>query len=110
MLGYRRTPHLHVAEATFPVAGDIRTRYGFHRFARHHQLVALNRWQDTDGMLDYVGEWHTHPEDHPAPSNVDRSHWRQISERSERPMLFLIVGRVTDWVGLGHGNRIDTVF
>lgn len=106
LMGYRRGPHTHVTEATVPSQGDIRRRFGFFRHATHHQRVALRRWKETDQTLDYVGEWHTHPEDDPAPSGIDLRHWREITVASRRPMVFVIVGRATNWIGVGLRDRI----
>ena len=105
LMGYRRGPHLHVVEATVPTTQDVRRRFSFFRHGAHHQQVALRRWRETDETLDYMGEWHTHPEDHPHPSGIDLRHWRDIAVRSPRPMLFLILGRRSNWCGVGWTKR-----
>lgn len=109
LMGYRRGPHTHVTEATLPSRGDIQCRLGFFRHAIHHQRVALRRWSETDQTLDYVGEWHTHPEENPVPSSIDLRHWRDIAAVSARPMVFVIVGCSTHWVGAGLRRRIVAV-
>ncbi|WP_369075232.1 Mov34/MPN/PAD-1 family protein, partial [Aromatoleum toluclasticum] len=40
------------------------------------------------------GEWHSHPQDFPIPSGIDRSEWKWLaSERKDkRPFLAVIVG------------------
>src|SRR5687768_16273206 len=75
LMGYRRGPHTHVTEATVPSRSDIRRRSSFFRHTGPHQRVALRRWKETNQTLDYVGEWHTHPEDDPGPSGIDLNHW-----------------------------------
>jgi integrative and conjugative element protein (TIGR02256 family) len=51
---------------------------------------------------DYVGEWHTHPEDVPAPSTIDLQEWSIVMKRNPgKPMIFLIVGRKEEWFGVG---------
>jgi len=106
LIGYRRGAHTHVTEATAPSQGDIRRRFGFFRHANHHQRVALRRWKETDQTLDYVSEWHTHTVDDPAPSGIDLRHWREITVSSKRPMVFVIVGRSANWIGVGLRDRI----
>ena len=101
LMGYRRGPHTHVTEATVPTTRDVQRRFGFFRHATHHQRVALRRWKESGETLDYVGEWHTHPEDDPSPSSIDLKHWRDIAQVSSRPMVFLIVGRWSNWCGVG---------
>lgn len=106
LMGYRRGPHTHVTEATVPSRRDVQRRFGFFRHAAHHQRVALRRWKETDQTLDYVGEWHSHPEDNPAPSGTDLREWREIMAANARPMVFVIVGRCTNWIGVGLRDRI----
>jgi integrative and conjugative element protein (TIGR02256 family) len=56
-----------------------------------HQLFAEKLWQDTGKLVGYIGEWHTHPEPHPAPSGIDSKDWLRISKTIQHPMLFMIV-------------------
>jgi integrative and conjugative element protein (TIGR02256 family) len=109
LMGYRRGPHTHVTEPTLPAARDVQRRFGFFRHATHHQRVALRRWKESGETMDYVGEWHTHPEDDPLPSRVDLKHWREIVQASSKPMVFLIVGRVSNWCGVGLGAELACV-
>lgn len=106
LMGYRRGPHIHVTEATAPSRRDVQRRFAFFRNAAYHQRVALRRWNETDQTLDYVGEWHSHPEDNPVPSGIDLREWREITAANIRPMVFLIVGRHTNWIGVGLRDRI----
>ena len=109
LMGYRRGPHTHVTEATVPTTRDVQRRFGFFRHATHHQRVALRRWKESGETLDYVGEWHTHPEDDPSPSSIDLKHWRDIAQVSSRPMVFLIVGRWSNWSGVGLRSSLARV-
>lgn len=109
LMGYRRGPHTHVTEATIPTARDIQWRFGFTRHATHHQRVVLRRWKESGETMDYVGEWHTHPEDYPSPSGVDLKYWREIAQASSNPTVFLIVGRVSNWCGVGLGTKLACV-
>jgi len=56
--------------------------------------------------MDYVGEWHTHPESGPAPSSLDFCEWRKICKRRKEMMLFLIQGTEAVWMGVGMGNPL----
>ena len=33
-----------------------------------HKGLAERRWQESKGLVRYVGEWHTYPQDVPSPS------------------------------------------
>lgn len=108
LLGYRRGEHLHVIDATLPQAEDRRSRFRFTRAKRPHQDIALARWEEGSGTVDYLGDWHTHPESNPSPSGLDTSEWRKIYEPRAVPMLFIILGWSSAvWVGVGSGTRLD---
>ena len=101
LLGYRRGSHLHVTEATAPLASDQASRTRFFRSAAPHQQAALARWRQSDGTIDYLGEWHTHPEHSPSPSTIDTGGWRRIWSKRKTPMLFVIAGTQDRlWIGL----------
>jgi integrative and conjugative element protein (TIGR02256 family) len=106
LLGHRRGAHLHITEATEPTEHDIRTRTRFVRSPKGHQDVALARWGASDGTVDYLGEWHTHPELSPEPSSIDRKEWQAICQiRRPLPMVFIIAGTTNDaWFGIGQSS------
>jgi len=106
LLGYRKSIHLHVTQLSYPNRDDKQTRFSFFREAKNHEELAVKRWVETNETLDYLGEWHTHPEDHPQPSLVDLKSWREISSLRAKPMVFLIIGRKSNWFGLGVGGEI----
>ena len=102
LLGYRRGSHLHVTEASAPVAPDHASRTRFFRSAAPHQQAALARWRESGGLMDYLGEWHTHPEHSPSPSTIDTGGWQHICSKRKTPMLFVILGTQDRlWIGLG---------
>ena len=107
LLGYRRGPHIHVSDVTVPTKRDVQRRFAFFRHATDHQRVATRRWKQSGETMDYVGEWHTHPEDDPSPSGIDLQHWREIASVAPRPMIFLIVGRQSNWCGVGLKRRLE---
>lgn len=94
LLGSVRGSNILIEEATTPTAWDKRFRYFFERMPFGHEEIALARWTSSQGTIRYLGEWHTHPEDHPSPSGLDREEWSSLSSRrrDKRPMLAVIVG------------------
>ena len=62
-----------------------------------HEHIAQKRWADSSGLVRYIGEWHTHPQDYPSPSGTDLTEWRKLAvkRKDKRPVLGLIVGRRT---------------
>lgn len=115
LLGSVHGCHLFIEQATVPTAWDKRFRYLFERMPLGHEAIALSRWTATQGTVRYLGEWHTHPEDHPHPSGLDRSEWTRLSvqRRDKRPMLAVIVGRRALYVELvtssGRGSVLSPV-
>jgi integrative and conjugative element protein (TIGR02256 family) len=109
LLGYRRGAHLHVTMATAPQAADRGWRYLFKRAARHHQEIALCQWAASGRTMDYLGEWHTHPEACPSPSATDLDEWRKICSQRPAPMVFAIMGWSGEmWLGLSRGLEIES--
>ena len=115
LLGSVHGGHMLIERATAPTVSDKRFRYLFERIPFGHKAIALSRWTASQGTVRYLGEWHTHPEDRPYPSNLDRSEWSRLSakRRDKRPMLAVIVGRKSLYVELvpssGHGSVLTSV-
>lgn len=95
LLGEVRGRHLNLVDATFPTFDDLRSRYSFERLPQGHAEVAQKMWSDSRGTVRYLGEWHSHPQDCPIPSGIDRSEWKRLAteRKDKRPVLAVIVGR-----------------
>ena len=102
LLGSVHGTHMLVEQATVPTEWDKRFRYLFERMLFGHEVIGLARWTASQGTVRYLGEWHTHPEDHPSPSGLDRSEWNRLSSKrtDKRSMLAVIVGRKSLYVEL----------
>lgn len=102
LLGTVHGSHMFIEQATVPTARDKRLRFLFERMPFGHEAVALAQWAASNGRVRYLGEWHTHPEDHPRPSDLDRSEWIRLAARrlDKRPLLSVVVGRQDLYVGL----------
>ncbi|MDO4233745.1 Mov34/MPN/PAD-1 family protein [Pseudomonas sp.] len=97
LIGERRGPHLVVHEISEPGPGDIRRRCFVDRRGAHHQTVVDKAFISSSGMLQYLGEWHTHPEDSPSPSSMDLDTWQRHLISGHKKMALLIVGRKEIW-------------
>lgn len=95
LLGHVRGEHLEIIEATEPSFWDRRFRFLFERMPYFHHRLAMKRWTGSNGLVRYIGEWHTHPQNHPTPSSIDLAEWQILAaDRVDgRPLLALIVGR-----------------
>ncbi|UYO55181.1 Mov34/MPN/PAD-1 family protein [Rhodopseudomonas palustris] len=107
LLGHFRGPHIEVVKCTAPYEGDLRSRYRFIRKDPRHQCVATTEWNASGGEINYVGEWHTHPEPYPKPSHIDRKCWQQkIRSRHSTPLVFLILGTVSAYGAISGNARM----
>jgi integrative and conjugative element protein (TIGR02256 family) len=108
LMGLRRWQNLEVKWLTFPQETDKRQRSGFIREIDGHAAAAIARWRETGAQADYVGEWHTHPEEHPNPSGIDLSEWSRLStaRADGRPLFFLIVGTESSYAALCQGDAL----
>jgi integrative and conjugative element protein (TIGR02256 family) len=105
LIGERRGPHIVIHEISEPGVGDIRSRHSVDRCGSHHQLIVDEAFLRSSGTLQYLGEWHTHPEDTPFPSTKDLNSWGKYLIDSEH-MLLLIVGRKNVWAAKKITNTI----
>lgn len=95
LLGTVHGSNIAVSEATAPTRWDKRFLFLFERMPFGHASVARLRWKASGGIVRYIGEWHTHPQDYPAPSSLDRIEWNKLARKRAdgRPVLGVIVGR-----------------
>jgi integrative and conjugative element protein (TIGR02256 family) len=82
-----------IVTATGPRSRDRRGRFSFwpHRASEQKEIFEHHALG-----LDYVGDWHTHPEDAPTPSPDDLTSIAEVVRQSTHHLpgfLLLIVGR-----------------
>jgi integrative and conjugative element protein (TIGR02256 family) len=97
------TKNIIVDTLTEPIPKDIQSRYSFFRSDKHQELIT-SVWEASEGTCQYLGEWHTHPEDIPSPSPKDFSSWKKLLKTSilpNRHIFFIIVGtkKIKVWQG-----------
>lgn len=96
-----------VDRVTIPMPGDRRRRTRFDRARRRHQEVLDEEWMRSRGTRVYLGEWHTHAEPRPRPSQIDMDDWhrRLARDHVEAEFLFFaIVGQVE--IRVWEGSRL----
>lgn len=100
LIGLRRGEHFEITAATMPQVDDKRARFRFERVERGHTEALKKLWTVSMGAENYLGEWHTHPEDHPSPSSIDVSEWKRAVKLHNQPLVMLIVGRKSTYVAI----------
>jgi integrative and conjugative element protein (TIGR02256 family) len=110
LAGYRNTCSWVISH---PMAPSPQNRSG-HRWLKRHRIDA-QRFIDTvfdesNGTVNYLGEWHTHPVSCPSTSPEDRQMLRDLLRTSVLEIPFLIgiivgnTGRIIIWCQSGDGN------
>ena len=108
IIGERRGVHLVVRMVSVPNFTDIRSRFSVNRIGKHHQEKVDTAFRESNGTWQYLGEWHTHPEDIPSPSMVDYNSWKKYL-CSPDPLILIIVGRSKWWVGKKINQEIKVL-
>jgi integrative and conjugative element protein (TIGR02256 family) len=99
-------------EITKPMRRDRRTRYSFKRQDPGHQKRIDAIWKHSGHTGGYLGEWHTHPEPRPTPSNIDREDWirrLRADDVDGDDVFFVIVGtkELAAWHGIRSSQTIS---
>lgn len=108
----KETKDIVIDNVSVPMIGDKRTRFSFLRSKGMHQAVVDRAWLKSKGTCNYVGEWHTHPEDYPTPSVVDLNNWKNRLREdifSSRFLYFIIVGRIETRIWEGDKRTLKLV-
>lgn len=100
LFGTINTTQVCVTAASGPYVGDERSRFRY----RSNPAAAQRAIEDCHrrGLL-YLGEWHTHAEDHPSASSLDDDAMRRLivsSQLNSNSLLMMIVGRARGAAGL----------
>ena len=98
-----------VDRITLPLPGDRQSRHRCFRARKQHQETIDRAWRESDGTCTYLGEWHTHPEGDPVPSQRDWRDWQRKLrvDRYSEPIFFVIV--VTTEIRAWEGRRADSI-
>lgn len=100
-----------IDQVTVPFNNDVCRRGYFHRQDQKHQQIINDIWLQSHGTCNYLGEWHTHPQVIPNPSDLDLSEWRRKAKDDSYPgtfLIFIIVGtrHMNAWCILDKGKII----
>lgn len=97
-------PHIEITDISEPGLKDLRTRFSFVRKGKHHRLLVNKAKTISNNNIDYLGEWHTHPEANPFPSSIDIFHWKK--NLKGRHAVLIIIGIESTWVGYWNGKKV----
>jgi len=82
-----------IEDVTTPLQKDRHSRSNFLLIDKGHQKAVDAAFKKSNGILGYLGTWHTHPENNPNPSAIDITDWHQCIKRNpDRKLFFFVVG------------------
>lgn len=75
------------------VNSQYNTRIHYQRDVKKAQSIINKRWDETKGEINYLGEWHTHPNMHASPSTTDMKSLSAIMKQVGQvlPVVMLII-------------------
>ena len=68
----------------------------YKRNARKAQKIINKRWKETEEIINYIGEWHTHPNMLAHPSGTDINSLKEIHDKVKRVLpgtILIIAGK-----------------
>lgn len=71
LLGQVKDNVIYILKASTPNEFDKSARFSFVRSKSAAQIIVNYEFENSEGKTIYLGEWHTHPEKKPKPSNQD---------------------------------------
>lgn len=110
LLGNVTVESVIISDVTTPNRFDVRNILYFVRAKIPAQLRVNNAWKESRGTTIYLGEWHTHQEISPNPSQQDIEMIRKVFNETIMEINFIyliIVGlNSTYWVGKQTRNGL----
>ncbi len=81
-------------DITEPQVQDRCSAFAYKRSKFGHQEIMDSLWENSKNSKTYIGEWHTHNQQVPQPSFIDRRNWLNISRRRQNSnwLFFIIIG------------------
>ncbi|MDV8111856.1 Mov34/MPN/PAD-1 family protein [Bacillus sp. BAU-SS-2023] len=101
---------IEINDYTEPLKEDSRNRLTFKRSDKHNEIL-YEKWKESNFTKLYLGEWHTHPQNIPTPSFIDKISWNTLLFKSntESDILIFIIGGTSSieiWIGDRKSKKI----
>ncbi|MEQ8534751.1 MAG: Mov34/MPN/PAD-1 family protein [Imperialibacter sp.] len=94
LLGYKKKDFIVITKAIGPGPNAVHEDFYF-RADKHYIDMRIDiEYANSGGEIVYLGEWHTHPEVVPNPSEVDLNSLKEIADSSGSLSLLLVLGAV----------------
>lgn len=112
LLGQIINNNIHILKASTPNKFDKSSRYSFECDKDAAQVIIDYEFVNSENKTIYIGEWHTHPENYPNPSNIDIGMIKNqyFKNRLNEPFLVLLIqGLKGLYVALYDGNKLEEI-
>ncbi|SHE78086.1 integrative and conjugative element protein, VC0181 family [Flavobacterium fontis] len=109
LLGQVLNQNIYVLKYSDPCKSDKSTRYSFERDKKNAQKIINHEFAESSGKTIYLGEWHTHPEKLPTPSNQDLKMIKEQYKKNklnEKFLILFILGTQDFYIGIYTGKEI----
>lgn len=94
LIGYKNENQIVVTDIIGPGPNAQHRVFNFQRDVAYCNNTLKKEFMETDGLITYLGEWHTHPFGILVPSNQDSIEMMKISEtecyQNDTPILFIV--------------------
>lgn len=90
---------IHVLKASIPNGFDKATRTSFVRDNNVAQVILDFEFANSQDTIFYLGDWHTHPEEHPSPSTQDTQMAHEQFKKSQlsQPLTIMLIRGTKGW-------------
>jgi integrative and conjugative element protein (TIGR02256 family) len=112
LLGQVKCNNVYILKAATPNKFDKSSRYTFECNKDAAQILIDFEFVNSEHKTIYLGEWHTHPEDFPNPSGIDKGMIKNQyfkNKLNESFLILIIQGLKELYVALYNGNRINRI-
>ncbi len=112
LLGQVCANNVYITKVSIPNEFDKSSRYSFVCDSKAAQVIINHEFINSNRKTIYIGEWHTHPENDPKPSIVDKKMIKSQfhnNKLSEPFLILLILGIKSQYVSIYDGKKIRRV-
>lgn len=111
LLGQVVDKTIYITKVSIPNRFDKAGRYKFVRNKKAAQVIIDHEFINSSSKTIYLGEWHTHPENSPSPSDIDIKMLKQQFKNNrinEKYLLIIIRGLQEIYIALYDGNNFES--
>jgi len=108
LIGQIKDENIYILKASIPNRFDKASRLYFECNKDAAQIIINYEFYNSGNKSIYIGEWHTHPEDLPKPSFIDKKMIKRQFKKNKlnEPFLILIIQGLKDlYMSLYNGKK-----